>query len=127
MYGLFEKQFRKALNKSKNLWSPAELNGKNVDVQMEIKFRFVTSNKFIPMYDFNQKGKNALNNKDYIKALKYFELALERIPDNYETIYYKAICEINLGNIDAACEDLNIVKSLGKIDVNELIDDKCKK
>ena len=123
----FEKQFRKALNKSKNLWLAAELNNEKVDVQMSIQFKFVTSNKFIPMYNFFQKGKVALDNLDYLRALEYFELALEKIPDSYEITYYKAICEMNLGNIDAACEDLAKVKSSGKMNVEELIIRNCVK
>jgi hypothetical protein len=123
----FEKQFRNALNKSKKLWSAAELNDEKVDVQMSIQFRFVTPNKFIPMYNFSQKGKDALENMEYLRALKYFELALEKIPDSYEIIYYKAICEMNLGNINASCEDLAKVKSSGKMNVEELINKNCLK
>lgn len=123
----FEKQFRKALDKSKGLWKPAELHGESVSVQTEIKFKFVTSNKFIPMYDFMKKGKIALDNEEYLKALNYFELALERIPDNHEIIYYKAICEMNLGNNNAACEDFEMVKSSGLMDVSDLIRENCKK
>ncbi len=123
----FEKQFRKALEKSKNLWEPGEIDGRKVDVQMKISFRFVSSDKFIPMYDFSQKGKTALNNLDYTKALEYFELALEKIPSDYESLYYKAICEMNLGNKDAACEDLAKVKTIGKMQVDELIEKNCNK
>ncbi len=121
----FEKQFRNALNKSKKLWSAAELYNTKVDVQMSIQFKFVSSNEFIPMYDFAQKGKNALENMEYLRALEYFELALEKIPDSYEIIYYKAICEINLGNVNAACEDLAKVKSSGKMNVEDLINKNC--
>ncbi|MCT4636506.1 MAG: energy transducer TonB [Bacteroidales bacterium] len=122
----FEKQFLKALNKSKKLWSPAELNGKKVDVQMTIEFRYISSNNFLPMYEFEKKGKTALNNNDFLKALKYFEFALEKSPNNIEIIYLKAICEINLGNKDAACESLKKVKASGEVDVNDLIIKNCK-
>ena len=122
----FENQFLKALNKSEKFWSPAELNGDKVDVQMTMEFKFISSNKFLPVYDFSKKGKNALNNNEFLKALKYFELALEISPDNSEIIYQKAICEINLGNIEAACASLEKVKSSGVMNVDELLMNNCK-
>lgn len=122
----FEKQFRKALDRSKKLWIPAQLGNRKVDVQMNITFRFVTSDKFCPMYDFAQKGKKALINLDYTRALSYFNLALEKIPSDNEILYYKAICEMNLGNKNAACEDLAKVKESEKLHVDDLIEKNCK-
>ena len=121
----FEKQFRKALKKSKQLWFAGELNGNKVDVQMKILFRFISSDKFLPKYDYYQKGKNAMKNSEFTKALAYFDLALEKEPSDYESLYYKAICEMNLGNKDAACEDLEKVKIFEKMQVNELIEKNC--
>jgi tetratricopeptide (TPR) repeat protein len=121
----FEKQFRKALNKSKSFWIPGEFDGQKVDVQMKIEFKYFTSEQMIPMYDYSQKGKVAMNNLDYSRALTYFELALEKVPTDYEIIYYKAICELNLGNKKAACEDLKKVKGIGKMNVDELIKQSC--
>ena len=122
----FEKQFRKALEKSKRLWLVGELNGKKVDVQMKILFRFISSDKFLPKYDYSQEGKTAMSNSYFTKALAYFDLALEKVPSDYESLYYKAICEINLGNKNAACEDLEKVKTFGKMQVEELIEKNCK-
>lgn len=121
----FERQFLKALDKSKKLWIPAEVNGKKVDVQMSMEFKFISSNKFLPMYDFSKKGKTALYNKEFSKALRYFELALEKSPDNIEIIYQKAICEMNLGNKEAACKNLEKVKASGEMNVDELIMKNC--
>jgi len=121
----FEKQFRKALDKSKKLWLAGELNGNKVDVQMKISFRFISSDKFLPKYDYSQKGKAAMNNSDFTRALTYFDLALEKVPSDYESLYYKAICEMNLGNKNAACEDLVKVKPFGKMQVEELIEKNC--
>lgn len=122
----FEKQFRKALVKSKKLWSPGELGNIKVDVQMKITFRFFTSDKFLPMYDYSQKGKIAMNSSDFTRALAYFDLALDKISSDNESLYYKAICEMNLGNKKAACEDLEKVKISGKMQVDELIEKNCK-
>lgn len=122
----FEKQFLKALEKTKKRWLVGELNGNKVDVQMRISFKFISSDKFLPKYNYSQKGKISMNNLDYTRALSYFDLALEKMPSDYESLYYKAICEMNLGNRNAACEDLEKVKTLGKMQVEELIVKNCK-
>jgi len=121
----FEKQFREALQKSRRFWAAAELNGRKVDVQIEQSFKFVSSGKFLPMYDFDQKGKMAMKSSDYNAALYYFDLALENSPEDYSILYNRAICELNLGNKSAACEDLKKVKGSG-MNVDELIDKECK-
>ena len=122
----FEKQFRKALDKSKSLWLPGELGDRKVDVQMKIEFKYSTSAQMIPMMEYSKKGKESLNNLDYSKALTYFDLALEKMPTDYEILYYKAICEMNLGNNKAACEDFQKVKLSEKMNVDELIEQNCK-
>jgi len=48
------------------------------------------------------------------------------MPGENESLYYRAICEMNLGNKNAACEDLEKVKTLGKMQVVELIEKNCK-
>lgn len=121
----FETQFLRALKKSNRLWLAGELNGNKVDVQMKIKFRFISSDKFLPKYEYSLKGKTALNNSDFTRALAYFDLALEKVPSDYESLYYKAICEMSLGNKKAACEDLEKLKNFEKIQVDELIEKNC--
>jgi hypothetical protein len=122
----FEKQFRKAFDKSKNFWIPGELNDRKVDVQMKVTFRFLSGKQGSSNYIYSQKAKSAMDKLDFIKALAYFELAFDKVPSDYETLYLKAICEINLGNKKAACEDLEIVKESRTIQVNELIEKNCK-
>lgn len=122
----FEKQFLRVLNKSKKRWIPAELNGEKVDVQMIIQFKFFSSNSFLSMYEFSKNGKTALDNNEFLKALNYFDLALENYPNNIEIVYQKAICQINLGNAEAACEGLEKVQASGEMDVEELIMKNCK-
>jgi hypothetical protein len=121
----FEKQFRATLKKSQRFWAPAKLGDKNVDVQMKMTFKFISSDKFIPMYDFSKKGKTAMTNSDFDGAIYYFDLALEENPDDYEILYNKAICELNLGNRTLACQDLKKVKASGKLNVDDLILKEC--
>ncbi|MDR1983852.1 MAG: hypothetical protein LBQ28_03395 [Prevotellaceae bacterium] len=123
---IFEKQFKKALNRSKHLWQSAELNGKKVDVQEEFRYMSMSSPNLIKMYDSYRKAKEALNRLDYKNALKYFKIVLEITPNNYDAIYLKAICEIILENKDVGCSDLKRVKSSGNYQIDELIDRICR-
>jgi hypothetical protein len=122
----FEKQFRKTLIKSQNFWHPGILNDRKVDVQMKMTFKFISSDNFLPMYDYSQKGKNAMKDSDHMRALYYFDLAIEKNPDDYEILYLKAICELNLGNKEAACYDLEKVRSSGKMQITDVINKNCK-
>lgn len=122
----FEKQFRKALDRSQDSWEPAELNGKKVDVQMEISFRFHSSDRLLEMLDYYQTGKALIINLDYKKALFNFKLAAEINPEDYEILYFKAICELNLGYKSEACTDLRKVDQTGRMNVDELLEINCK-
>jgi len=122
----YEKRFRKALEKSKNLWIPGEIGDKKVDVQMKIEFKYSTLDQMIPFYEYSKKGKGFLDKLEYLKALTYFDLALKQTPTDYQNLYYKAVCELNLGNRKAACEDFQKVKLSGKMNVDDLIEQNCK-
>jgi len=123
---IFDKQFRKALDRSHDSWEPAELNGGKVDVQMDISFRFYSSDKLLEMLDYYQMGKALIMNLDYKKALYNFELAAEIKPEDYEILYFKAICELNLGKKNEACADLRKVDLTGRMNMDELLEINCK-
>lgn len=121
----FEKQFRTTLNKSKKLWTPGKIGDKNVDAQISMTFNFISSDNFIPLYNFSNKGSTAMANSDFSSAIYYFDLALEKDPQDYEIIYKKAICELSLGNRKLACDNLKKVKASGKFNVDDLILKEC--
>jgi len=122
----FDKQFRRALASSQDSWEPAELNGKKVDVQMDISFRFYKSDRLLEMLDYYQTGKELMHNSEYKKALRNFELAAEIKPEDYEILYFKAICEMNLGYTNEACNDLRKVDLTGRMNVDELLEINCR-
>lgn len=121
----FDKQFIKAFNKAKGRWQPATIAGRNVDVLMQEQFRFISSDNFLPSYDYSIKGKKAMKDKQYLKAIHYFDRGLEKLPTNADMLYQRAICKLQLGNTTAACEDLQKVKALGKTTADELIKKNC--
>ena len=121
----FEKQFLKAFNKARKNWIPAQFNGLNVDVLMSEEFKFVSGSKFLPHYQFGEKGKRAMDAKDYVAALYYFEKSLEKVPDASDILFHRAICRLKLGNRELACEDFEKLKSLREYSVEKLIDENC--
>ena len=118
--------FRIVLNRSKDLWIPAIFNSKKVDVQIEISFNFFTADKYKMAIDYGEKADKAIKNLDYTTALEYYRLSLEKVSNNYRSIYYKAICEMKLGDNASSCKDLEKVNSYGLMDVDELIEKTCK-
>jgi hypothetical protein len=121
----FEKQFRVALKKSTKYWAPAKVNGHDVDTQMNVTFKFISSSNFLLMYDYLKKGKSAMMDFDFTGALYYFDQLLEKDTANVETLYNKAICELKLGNKEQACLDLKKVLASGKYRVDDLISSEC--
>jgi tetratricopeptide (TPR) repeat protein len=121
----FDKQFVKAFNKAKGKWQPATIGGRSVDVRMQEQFRFVSSDNFLPSYDYSNKGKEAMRAKEYLKAIHYFDRGLEKLPTNSDMLYQRAVCKLQLGNRIAACEDLQKVKALGKKTADVLIEKTC--
>jgi tetratricopeptide (TPR) repeat protein len=122
----FDSQFLKALKRIKKSWIPASRNGHNVDVLMTEHFEFDLGNRFLSHYDYMQKGKQAMEAKEYINAIYYFSKSLEKVPDNVDVLYQRAICYLYLGNKPLACEDLQRIKTTGSLIVNQLIEQNCK-
>jgi hypothetical protein len=122
----FDKQIVKNFEKTRKNWQPATYHGKPVSVQMKSEYRYFSSATMLPTMDHNMKGSQAMKNKDYSSALYYFNLGLDLAPDNKEMLYKRAVCEHELGNTEAACKDLNTIKSLGDVVANELLLKWCK-
>ncbi|HEY0299445.1 MAG TPA: hypothetical protein VGB84_09525 [Arachidicoccus sp.] len=87
----------------------------------------MSSVDMMPFYSFFNKGKNAMLAGSYYTALYNFNLANKRVPFDKETLFYKAICEINLNDIQDACIDLHKLKELGGNDMaDSLVERYCK-
>jgi tetratricopeptide (TPR) repeat protein len=123
----FDRQFVKAFEKGMRNWAPASYGGRSVDVQMSEEFRFISSGSFMPSYDYSKKGKDAMRTGEYSRALYYFEKSLETMPDHVENLYQRAVCNLNLGNIESSCRDLQRVKSLGSPMADVLLEKNCRK
>ncbi len=109
----FDRIILKNFNKIRKNWTPALYKGRPVAVLMTQEYRYFSSETMLPVFDFGKKGKDAIHEGDYGKALYYFDLAIKKYPDNVELLYQRAVCRGYLGNNDAACADLEKIKELG--------------
>jgi tetratricopeptide (TPR) repeat protein len=118
---VFDRQFIKVFNRERKRWKPALLNGKSVSVMMLIDLGYLTSERAIPNYFLSNEANQAYNQKDYAKALYYFDQALAKYPSDKDNLLKRGICRMMLGNKEGACEDWARIKSLGGSESAEIM------
>jgi len=121
----YDKAYTQIFNAAKNKWKPAMHNGKPVPVLMNQRMKYFASEGMVPSLFNSGKANTAYNNKDYERALYYYDLALETRPEDYDDLYRRGICKQMLGNIDGACSDWKKVKSLGSTIADALLIKHC--
>ena len=122
----FDAEFIKAFNSAQRMWIPAHLNGKAVDVLMNLKLEYLTSDQAIPSYVSTQSANAAYHNKYYEQAIYYYDEAIQAKGDDAENFYRRGVCKQKLGNLLGACEDWKIVQSLGSQLADEVLLKYCK-
>lgn len=122
----FDAEYIKAFNSSKNMWQPAQYNGKTVKVLMNQELEYLTSEQVLPSYFNSQKANTAYNNQDYELALYYYDRALEVKADDIENLYRRGICKQLLGNLKGACADWLKIQLMGNKIADELLTKYCK-
>jgi len=121
----YDKAYTQIFNAAKNKWKPAMHNGKPVSVLMNQRMKYFTSEEMVPNFFHTRTANTAYNNKDYERALYYYDLALETRPEDNESLYRRGICKQMLGNIDGACGDWKKVQSLGSKVADALLAKHC--
>ncbi|TKC63675.1 hypothetical protein FBD94_04810 [Pedobacter hiemivivus] len=122
----YDAEYIKAFNSARNMWQPAQHNGKTVTVLMNQSLKYLTSEQTLPSYFDSQKANTAYNNKDYELALYHYDRALEVRPDEVENLYHRGICKQILGNLKGACADWTKIQLMGNKTANELLLKYCK-
>jgi tetratricopeptide (TPR) repeat protein len=133
-----EKKFRKTLSSSSEFILPAALNDSNVSVlrfialPLEIKLRTGFKESY-GVYSYGEFFTNDLiyglaefRAKKFPKAVSYFDLCLENNPNNFEALYQRGLCYIEMNEIEKACEDWKRVKELKSVRANQEIRKHCK-
>ncbi len=122
----YDAEYIKAFNSAKNMWQPAQYNGKAVKVLMNQSLKYLTSEQTLPSYFNSQKANTAYNNHDYELALFYYDRALEVKADEVENLYRRGICKQMLGNLNGACADWVKIHHMGSKIADELLTKYCK-
>ena len=122
----YDAEYIKAFKTAKNMWQPAQINGKAVKVLMNQRLRYFTSEQTLPSYFHGQKANIAFKNQDYETALFYYDQALENRRDEVEHLYRRGICKQMLGNVEGACADWTEIRALGNHKADELLQKYCK-
>ncbi|MCJ0741381.1 energy transducer TonB [Pedobacter montanisoli] len=120
----YQEMFEKAFKKTKNMWSPAYLNGKPVSVLMYCKLKYY--GKEIMNDFFNtQKANQAYQDKNYELAIFYYSEAIEVNPEDTDNLYKRGLCKQALGNLAGACDDWKKAEKLGSTATPPLIQKYC--
>lgn len=122
----YDAEYVKAFYSAKNMWQPAQYNGKTVKVLMNQSLKYLTSEQVLPSYFDSQKANAAYNTQDYELALFYYDRALEIMPDQVEHLYRRGICKQKLGNLKGACTDWAKIQFTGSKIADELLNKYCK-
>jgi tetratricopeptide (TPR) repeat protein len=104
-----DKEVIRLLELTSGMWSPGTINGEPVDMEKEVSLEFKISQNsdFIEMAKWNmQKGNELLFLRDQPKkAIKYFDLAVNYLPNN-ETIHaVRGYCKYRMGDENGADRD----------------------
>ncbi len=93
---------------------------------MSVALNYRTSETAIPAVLSSQKANTAFNSGNYEQALYYFDKAIASEPSDKDNLHKRGLCNLMLGNKDAACADWNKAKALGStIAVDELLKKYC--
>ena len=113
------------LELTNGMWTPGTINGEPVAMEKEVSlvFQLSPTSDFVEMAKLNmKKGNELLFLKDQPKkAIKYFDLAINYLPNN-ETIHgIRGYCKYRNGDVEGANRDwerANILANRNGIDVD---------
>jgi TonB family protein len=104
-----DKEVIRLLELTSGMWAPGTINGEPVAMEKEVslEFRLSPTTDFVEKAKWNmQKGNELLFLKDQPKkAIKYFDLAINYLPNN-ETIHgIRGYCKYRIGDEEGANRD----------------------
>jgi TonB family protein len=94
------------------LWIPGRLNGKarNVEWEGAVDFNTISQTNQSAATESFSKGVQTFNKGNNVKALEYFNLAIEKNPTELNFFFNRAVVLIRLTKIKDACSDLILIK-----------------
>jgi len=106
---LFTLQVLSALDKSKGLWIPSQVNGRPIDKKYIANFKFATSTE---PSDLKEKGLRSYKKGDMEKALKNIDIAIKYNCYDKELYEVRSKIYMNLNKIDQANSDIEKIDSI---------------
>jgi TonB family protein len=106
-----DKEVIRALKSTSGKWLPGTTNGNPVAMETEVSMAFKLNPKdnFVEMAKWNfQKGNELLFSKEQPKkALKYFDWAINFLPNDETLLAIRGICKYKMGDENGAIKDLD--------------------
>lgn len=94
-------------------WIPAESNGEAIEktISATVYFGVVSKNKIESANTSFNRGIGLIERGKFEKSLRHFSKAIEDHPSNLDYYFNRSAVNLELGNIDKACADLEFIKS----------------
>lgn len=116
----FQWEALKLLNGSREMWQPAEYNGKKVSTTTAFRVAFksdspkcaAANQQFDRSVILADEGAQLYDTGETEAAIAKWTQALELTPNNTEVLYYRGTALLNLDRKEEACKDFNRVKAL---------------
>lgn len=112
----------RVLKTTNGQWHSGSVNGEPVTMEKEVAIAF----KLNETDDFTEMASHYLKHGNELlfakanpkKALKFFDLGINLLPNNENLLYARALCRSELGDMKGADHDWNRLKELGYLDRN---------
>mgnify|MGYP002397810995 CR=1 FL=1 len=116
----FQWQAVRLVNRTAKLWTPASYQGKPVTTSVPLRTMFKSdadacreaNDRFDRALILADEGAALSDQNELAKAIEKWNEALTLHPDNTELLYYRGSALLTLNQREAACADLNRVKTL---------------
>lgn len=115
------------LESTKGMWRPGQNNGIFVAMEKEISVTFKSEGSDhvkLARKFYNRANKKLLKNKSK-KALRLVGYAIKYQPYDNALLFLRARANLNLGDLNSACKDMNRLKSLGCKYIDYYLDQHC--
>lgn len=103
-------------------WKPAYYKGEPTKINFNMPFNFFVSDNSPAgnAKDYNRRGKKAYDNKEYEKAVDYYNISIKS-KKTAEAFYYRGLCKKQLTNDKGALKDIEKAKKLGSKEAEEYL------
>lgn len=107
----FDKHFIEIVEKSKGLWIPGKVNGRNVKTLHKTVFAFPSKNNFFDYYMNFVDGIILIEERNFVEAINRLNIYLNSAPNDIEAIYNRGLCYFRMNDFVNARADWQKIKN----------------